>query len=53
MLIRAAYALGGLGSGFAENREELIMQAEKGFAYSSQLIIDQVKNNAMHRYVFI
>lgn len=43
MLIRAAYALGGLGSGFAENREEFILQAEKGFAYSNQLIVDQVK----------
>lgn len=42
VLIRAAYALGGLGSGFAENREEFVTQAEKGFAYSDQLIIDQV-----------
>lgn len=42
VLIRAAYALGGLGSGFAENREEFILQAEKGFAYSNQLIVDQV-----------
>ncbi|CAM9209800.1 unnamed protein product [Ascophyllum nodosum] len=41
VLIRAAYALGGLGSGFAENEEEFRLQAEKGFAYSRQLIIDQ------------
>lgn len=42
VLIRAAYALGGLGSGFAENEEEFRQQAEKGFAYSDQLIVDQV-----------
>ena len=42
MLIRAAYALGGLGSGFAENEEEFRAQAEKGLAYSDQLIVDQV-----------
>lgn len=43
MLIRAAYALGGLGSGFADNEEEFRLQASKGFAYSDQLIVDQVK----------
>lgn len=43
MLIRAAYALGGLGSGFAENEEEFRAQAEKGLAYSDQLIVDQVQ----------
>eukprot|EP00904_Undaria_pinnatifida_P012342 jgi/Undpi1/8238/HiC_scaffold_25.g10708.m1 len=41
VLIRAAYALGGLGSGFAENEEEFRAQAEKGLAYSDQLIVDQ------------
>eukprot|EP00903_Cladosiphon_okamuranus_P012119 g11371.t1 len=41
VLIRAAYALGGLGSGFAENEEEFRLQASKGFAYSDQLIVDQ------------
>lgn len=42
VLIRAAYALGGLGSGFAENEAEFKLQASKGFAYSDQLIVDQV-----------
>lgn len=41
VLIRAAYALGGLGSGFAENETEFRLQASKGFAYSDQLIVDQ------------
>jgi carbamoylphosphate synthase large subunit len=39
--VRAAYALGGLGSGFAENSEELRAQCEKAFAISSQVLIDQ------------
>jgi carbamoylphosphate synthase large subunit/anthranilate/para-aminobenzoate synthase component II len=41
VLIRAAYALGGLGSGFAENDEELKDMAAKAFATSSQILIDQ------------
>lgn len=41
VLIRAAYALGGLGSGFAENDEELKTMAAKAFATSSQILIDQ------------
>jgi carbamoylphosphate synthase large subunit/anthranilate/para-aminobenzoate synthase component II len=41
VLIRAAYALGGLGSGFAENDEELKAMAAKAFATSSQILIDQ------------
>lgn len=41
LLVRAAYALGGLGSGFADNKEELRDLAEKGFAYSHQLLIDE------------
>ena len=48
VLIRAAYALGGLGSGFAENEEEFRLQAEKGFAYSRQLIIDQVTQGTQY-----
>ena len=47
MLIRAAYALGGLGSGFAENEEEFRAQAEKGLAYSDQLIVDQVSQTKL------
>jgi len=41
VLIRAAYALGGLGSGFAENDEELEDMAAKAFTTSDQILIDQ------------
>lgn len=41
VLIRAAYALGGLGSGFAENDEELKAMAAKAFTTSDQILIDQ------------
>ena len=41
VLVRAAYALGGLGSGFAENEEELKELLKKSFAYSNQVIIDE------------
>ena len=41
VLIRAAYALGGLGSGFASNDEELKVMAAKAFSTSGQILIDQ------------
>jgi carbamoyl-phosphate synthase/aspartate carbamoyltransferase len=41
VLIRAAYALGGLGSGFAANDDEIKTMAAKAFATSSQILIDQ------------
>jgi carbamoyl-phosphate synthase large subunit len=41
IIIRAAYALGGLGSGFCNNREELQILAEKAFNYSGQLLIEK------------
>lgn len=41
VLVRAAYALGGLGSGFAENESQLKEQCAKAFAMSSQILIDQ------------
>jgi carbamoyl-phosphate synthase/aspartate carbamoyltransferase len=41
VLIRAAYALGGLGSGFAANDEELQEMAAKAFTTSGQILIDQ------------
>ena len=41
VLARAAYALGGLGSGFADNDKELVHLARAGLAHSSQLIIDK------------
>ena len=41
VLVRAAFALGGLGSGFAENEAELRAQCAKAFAVSEQVLIDQ------------
>jgi len=41
IIVRAAYALGGLGSGFCNNPEELQVLAEKAFNYSSQLLIEK------------
>eukprot|EP00435_Cladocopium_sp_Y103_P016518 s1743_g4.t1 len=41
VLVRAAFALGGLGSGFASNEEELDVLLERAFANSSQVIIDE------------
>jgi len=41
IIVRAAYALGGLGSGFCNNPEELQSLAEKAFNYSSQLLIEK------------
>jgi len=41
VLVRAAFALGGLGSGFAGRQEELTTLATNAFAHSSQLLIDK------------
>lgn len=41
VLVRAAFALGGLGSGFAGNDAELKDLAQKAFSASSQILIDQ------------
>ena len=41
VIIRAAYALGGLGSGFCDNEEELNKLAEKSFAYSPQVLVEK------------
>jgi len=41
VLVRAAFALGGLGSGFADNDAELKDLAAKAFSCSSQILIDQ------------
>ena len=41
VLVRAAFALGGLGSGFAETEAELREQCAKAFAISEQILIDQ------------
>ena len=40
-MIRAAFALGGLGSGFADNREQLVSLVTSAFAHTSQVLIDK------------
>ncbi|KAF2200082.1 carbamoyl-phosphate synth [Delitschia confertaspora ATCC 74209] len=41
VIVRAAYALGGLGSGFAENEEQLLDLCNKAFAASPQVLIER------------
>ncbi|MEG2945761.1 MAG: carbamoyl-phosphate synthase (glutamine-hydrolyzing) large subunit, partial [Bacteroidales bacterium] len=41
VIIRAAYALGGLGSGFCDNEAELNVLAEKALAFSPQLLVEK------------
>jgi len=41
VILRAAYALGGLGSGFCNNDEELKVQAEEAFAFSPQVLVEK------------
>ncbi|MEN8117422.1 MAG: carbamoyl-phosphate synthase (glutamine-hydrolyzing) large subunit [Bacteroidota bacterium] len=41
IIIRAAYTLGGLGSGFCENEEELEVLAGKAFSYSPQILVEE------------
>lgn len=41
VIIRAAYALGGLGSGFCDNEQELRKLAEKAFSFSPQVLVEK------------
>ena len=41
LILRAAYALGGLGSGFCDNEEELEAQAEEAFSFSPQVLVEK------------
>ncbi|XP_071964992.1 multifunctional protein CAD-like [Antedon mediterranea] len=41
VLVRAAFALGGLGSGFADNKEQLLEIATGAFSHTSQVLIDK------------
>lgn len=41
VIIRAAYALGGLGSGFCDNEEQLNKLAEKAFSFSPQVLVEK------------
>lgn len=41
IIIRSAYALGGMGSGFCNNDDELKALAENAFSYSSQILVEE------------
>ena len=41
VILRAAYALGGLGSGFCDNEEELDKLVEKAFSFSPQVLVEK------------
>ena len=41
VILRAAYALGGLGSGFCDNDDELRAQAEEAFSFSPQVLVEK------------
>ena len=41
VIVRAAYALGGLGSGFCDNKEELNVLVEKAFSFSPQVLVEK------------
>jgi len=41
VIVRAAYALGGLGSGFCDNEDELVSLVEKALSFSPQVLIEK------------
>ena len=41
VILRDAYALGGLGSGFCDNEDELLVQAEEAFSFSPQVLVEK------------
>ncbi len=41
MIVRAAYALGGLGSGFCDNEQELVALTEKALSFSPQVLVEK------------
>ena len=41
VIVRAAYALGGLGSGFCENEQQLDVLVEKAFSFSPQVLVEK------------
>ena len=41
VIVRAAYALGGLGSGFCDNEQELVSLVEKALAFSPQVLVEK------------
>ncbi|MDG5798999.1 carbamoyl-phosphate synthase (glutamine-hydrolyzing) large subunit [Marinilabiliaceae bacterium ANBcel2] len=41
IIVRAAYTLGGMGSGFCSTPEELRLRADNAFSYSSQILVEE------------
>ena len=41
VIVRAAYALGGLGSGFCDNEQELVSLVEKALSFSPQVLVEK------------
>ena len=41
VMVRIAYALGGLGSGIVNNKEELIEKARRAFSFTNQILIEE------------
>ncbi|PIY33871.1 MAG: carbamoyl-phosphate synthase large subunit, partial [Bacteroidetes bacterium CG_4_10_14_3_um_filter_42_6] len=41
LIVRAAFTLGGQGSGFCDNKGELVQLANKAFCYSSQILVEE------------
>lgn len=41
IIVRAAYTLGGMGSGFCYNRDELVERAENALSYSNQILVEE------------
>lgn len=41
IMVRAAYTLGGMGSGFCLDQAELIRRAENAFSYSNQILVEE------------
>ncbi|MDP3148045.1 MAG: carbamoyl-phosphate synthase (glutamine-hydrolyzing) large subunit [Ignavibacteria bacterium] len=41
LMVRIAYALGGLGSGIVNNKEELVDKAKRAFSFTKQILIEE------------
>ena len=41
VIVRSAFALGGLGSGFCSDEEEMRALTQKSFSYSSQVLVEE------------
>ena len=52
VMVRTAYALGGMGSGFASNEQELAALVKSPLASGSQVSFELVLTNLVLRYCF-